>query len=190
MAWHLRVCIQKWLSCSVAPMPRPPARWSAITGKWLNFAIAEDRSAYPCLKCKRHRMVSLGFNDAVVQTLRNTHARCCSACKVNCWAFKSGMRREKLIRRAAQQCALFFSFFFPQLVLERALSHSTIKVYVSAISACHEGFGERLVSNILPWIISNKASGGNVWRCAPLHHSGNGPWFCQRPFSKEPVRAR
>lgn len=73
---------------------------------------------------------------------------------------------------------------FLQLLLERALSHSTIKAYASAISACHEGFGERLVFNILSWRFSNKAWGGNVWWCTSLLLSGNSPWFCQRPFQQ------
>lgn len=66
-------------------------------------------------------------------------------------SFKSDMRRERSWFGAAR--------------LESALSHSTIKVYVSAISACHEGLGERLVFNILSWTISSKSWGGNVWWC-------------------------
>lgn len=52
--------------------------------------------------------MSLGFYDAVVQVMQNTHAHCSnSACKVYFGGLKSGTRTPKLIWWSAQQCTLF-----------------------------------------------------------------------------------
>lgn len=112
--------------------------------------------------------------DAVVLRI---HQCTSSAYKVNCWAVKYGTRREKLIWWAAQRFALAFL----QLLLERVLSHSTIRVCASAISACHE---ERLDPNILPWNFSNKMWGGNVRWCALLLLDWNSMWIWQRPIQR------
>lgn len=95
-----------------------------------------------------------------MQTFQNTHAQ----------FTRSVVKLSKVVQGKSRWFGelLNSALFFLQPLLERVLSHSAIKVYVSAVSACHEGFGEKWVSNILSWNISNKARGGNVWWCAPL----------------------
>lgn len=40
-------------------------------------------------------------------------------------------------------CSVGSNLSFLQGLMEKGLSHSTIKVYAAAISSCHEGFGDR-----------------------------------------------
>lgn len=122
------------------------------------------KSDYGCLKCKSRRLMSLRF-----YAFKNTHVQCT----------RSIVQLSKVLRGERSW------FGELQLPLERALSHSAIKVYASAVSACHEGFGEKWVSNILSWNISNKAPGGSVWRCASLQEQ---PLDHMKPLSTQPFR--
>lgn len=76
-------------------------------------------------------------------SLQNAHAQSCLAHEVNLSSFQKRYeeRRADLAGRSTLRS---------QRLPPSALSHSAIKVRVSAIPACHEDFGERLVPNIPP----------------------------------------
>lgn len=79
----------------------------------------------------------------MVQTIQAARAGSTIACYRAKWLSFQCWREERGVDPLASPVGDTLSFL--QLLVDRGLSHATIKVYAAAISSCHEGLGRGLV---------------------------------------------
>ncbi|KAK5898201.1 hypothetical protein CgunFtcFv8_015639 [Champsocephalus gunnari] len=114
---------------------------SAVSGSRCNRGVTHSGPTSPGLAPERDRLRQVGLSDNVIQTLQAARAESTTACYRPKWA---GFRRWCEGRSLEPlSCTLGSILTYLQILVDRGLAHSTIKVYAAAISSCHEGFGGR-----------------------------------------------
>lgn len=84
-----------------------------------------------------------GLSAQVVQTIQAARAGSTIASyKVEWLGYQRWCEERRL---DPLTCAVGEILSFLQHLVEKGLSHSTVKVYAAAVSSCHEGFGDRPV---------------------------------------------
>jgi len=80
-----------------------------------------------------------GLSEQVVQTIQTARAGSTIACYRAKWSGFQRWCEERGVDPLT--CPVGDTLSFLQLLVDRGLSHATIKVYAAAISSCHEGLG-------------------------------------------------
>jgi len=78
---------------------------------------------------------------SVIQSIQAARAGSTTACYRPKWLGFLQWCEERKIEPLS--CELGSILLYLQLLVDRGLAHSTVKVYAAAISSCHEGFGGR-----------------------------------------------
>ena len=105
---------------------------------------------------------------SVIQSIQAARAGSTTACYRPKWLGFQRWCKERGIEPLSCELGSILSFL--QLLVDRGLAHSTVKVYAAAISSCHEGFdGRSAFSQLLRFL-------QGVRRLRPVVHASAPQW--------------
>ncbi|XP_033932401.2 uncharacterized protein [Pseudochaenichthys georgianus] len=111
----------------------------SLTGGGSDLQSPSDRPALMGMAPEREHLESWGLSQDVIRTIQGARAASTRASYTAKWA---AFQRWCVGRSLDPiMCPLPHVLSFLQLLLDRNLAFSTIKVYAAAISSCHVGFG-------------------------------------------------
>ncbi|XP_034079168.1 uncharacterized protein LOC117550754 [Gymnodraco acuticeps] len=127
----------------IAPKHRKYLRFSfmGVAFEYNRLPFGYSLSPRTFSKCVRDRLRQGGLSDSVVQSIQAARAGSTTACYRPKWLGFQRWCEERKIEPLSCELGSILSYL--QLLVDRGLAHSTVKVYAAAISSCHEGFGGR-----------------------------------------------
>ncbi|KAJ8009733.1 hypothetical protein DPEC_G00094600 [Dallia pectoralis] len=120
-----------------------PSRGRSIPGSGNYRARARDIGTSEGLAPERDRLTKRGLSADVIRTIQSARASSTSTLYSNRWSMFVRWCETNTMDPVCCPVEQILSFL--QYLLDKRRSASTIKGYAAAISACHEGFGNKTV---------------------------------------------